>query len=181
MTPGNGQPARGPPPSLLRVPRVGVSGSRPGAGHLRPSPAGAGGPGTRSHLGDPLACPMGGGSPKHPGEGRGTRGDRARCHSEGHTSWAGPQTPIGSPNASWRGARSCLGVPRVVLGKGCLGWGGPAGTGLGCRDRVAWQGDGDEASSALEVAAETPEPVPCLSPATPQGSVTPPGPAGGGV
>uniref|UniRef100_A0A8B9SJS9 Uncharacterized protein n=1 Tax=Anas platyrhynchos TaxID=8839 RepID=A0A8B9SJS9_ANAPL len=89
MTPGNGQPARGPPPSLLRVPRVGVSGSRPGAGHLRPSPAGAGGPGTRSHLGDPLACPMGGGVPKGTwGRAGGQGGDRACCHSEGHTSWA---------------------------------------------------------------------------------------------
>lgn len=85
----------------------------------------------------------------------------------------GPQTPLGE------GREVAAGSPGWVWGRGAWGGGGPAGTGLGCRDRVAWQGDGDEASSALEVAAETPEPVPCLSPATPQGSDTPQDPQGG--
>lgn len=156
-----------------------------GPGRVRvtfvPAPLALGVPAHGATWATPWRVPWVGGSPKHLGEGRGTRGARAHCHSEGHTSWAGPQTPTGSPNPSWRGARSCRGVPRVVLGKGCLGWGGPAGTGLGCRDRVAWQGDGDEASSALEVAAETPEPVPCLSPATPPGQCHPPRTRRGGA
>lgn len=150
-----------------------------GPGRVRvtfvPAPLALGVPAHGATWATPWCVPWVGGSPKHLGEGRGTRGARARCHSEGHTTWAGPQTPIGSPNPSWRGARSCLGVPRVVLGKGCLGWGGPAGTGLGCRDKG--MGTRPAAPWRWQQRPQSLSPACPLPP--PQGSVTPPGPAGG--
>lgn len=172
MTPGNGQPARRPPPSPLRVPRVGVSGSRPGAGHLRPSPAGAGGPGTRSHPDGPLARShgVGGGSPRHLGQGRGTRGTLSQW---GHIAWEGPQTPTGSPGPPLGGGHEvAVGSPGWFWGRGGGGWGART-----CRDRarvwgqgvVAW-GRGQQRPGG---GSRDPRAC-CLSPACPPRAVSPP-------
>lgn len=64
----------------------------------------------------------------------------------------------------------------MVLGKGCLGWGGPAGTGLGCRDKG--MGTRPAAPWRWQQRPQSLSPACPLPP--PQGSVTPPGPAGGG-